>query len=133
MKRFLADTHAIVWFAGGHLQRLGPRARRAFAGLATGSAEIAVSVVTLWEISGLHDEGTIRLPSGFAAWCDALEAMSGVSVVPLVRADIEAARSLRALVEPHDRLIAGTSLRMGVPLLTRDARVAGEGRVKTVW
>lgn len=133
MKRYLADTHALLWFAGGQLRRLGPRARGAFAGLATGTAEIAVSVVTLWEISILHDEGSIRLPSGFTAWCDELEAMVGMSVVPLVRADVEAARSLRALVEPHDRLIAGTSVRMGVPLLTRDARVARESRVETVW
>ncbi len=42
------------------------------------------------------------------------------------------ARSLRALADPFDRLIAGTALRLGVPLISADARIAASA-VKTVW
>jgi PIN domain nuclease of toxin-antitoxin system len=89
--------------------------------------------VSLWEVAMLHDEGKLRLAAGFVAWCDALEALPGVSVEPLLRRDIEEARGLRVLVDPHDRLIAGTALRLGVPLITADRRIAVERRVRTVW
>lgn len=133
MKRYLADTHAILWFGSNQWRRLGPAARRAFSGAQAGACEIAVSVVTLWEVAMLHDEGSIHLPAGFSAWCDALEATRGMRVEPLLRADIEEARSLASLRDPHDRLIAGTALRIGVPLLTADARMRAEVRLRTVW
>ena len=132
MKRFLSDTHALLWFAGGQTRRLGPRARRAFAALGV-ATEIAVSVVTLWEVALLYDSGHIALPQGFSAWCDALESQPGFRIEPLLRGDVEEARAMRVLQDPHDRLIAGRAARLGVPLITADARIAEEGRITTVW
>lgn len=133
MKRYLADTHAVLWFAGGQLRRLGSRARRAFAEADARRSEILVSVVSLWEIAMLHDEGSIRLPAGFSAWCDALSALAGLRIEPLTRGDVEEARSLAGLPDPHDRLIGGTALRLGAALLTADRRMRGERRLRTVW
>ena len=133
MKRYLADTHAILWFIGGALRQLGPRARRVFSDLGTGRAEILVSVVSLWEIAILHDEGTLRLPAGFSAWCDGLAALAGLRIEPLTCADVDEARALRGLRDPHDRLIGGTSLRIGAGLLTADRRMRSERRLHTVW
>jgi PIN domain nuclease of toxin-antitoxin system len=133
MKGYVADTHVVLWFAAGERGRLGPRVRRIMDGLPTGRSRISVSVVTLWEIAMLHDAGRVRLRVGFAAWSDALEALPGVSIEPLTRRDVEEARTLCDLPDPHDRLIAGTSLRLGVPLLTMDGRIAGHRRVPTIW
>ena len=133
MKRYLADTHTVLWFAGGEHRRLGRRARRAFAEADAGRSEILVSVVSLWEIAILHDEGAIRLPAGFSAWCDALSAVAGLRIEPLTRGDIDEARSLRGLPDPHDRLIGGTALRLGAVLLTRDRRMRGARRPRTAW
>jgi PIN domain nuclease of toxin-antitoxin system len=133
VKRYLADTHALLWFAAGATKRLGPRARRAFQTMGAGAVEILISVVTLWEVALLHDEGAIRLPFGFTAWCDGVEACAGLTIEPLLRGDIDAARGLRALRDPHDRLIAGTALRLGVPLITADRRIGRLGRMPTVW
>ena len=133
MKRYLADTHAWLWFMGGESRRLGARARRAFAGLTTGRSAVAMSTISLWEVSLLHDEGKIQLRRGFLAWCDAVEAHPGIAIEPLVRADIEEARSLRGVGDPMDRLIAGTALRLGVSLITADGRLAADRRVRTVW
>jgi PIN domain nuclease of toxin-antitoxin system len=132
MKRCVADTHVVLWFAAGDLRRLGRAARRVMASLGTGRAEIIVSVVSLWEVALLHDDRHLRLTHGFGAWCDALESMSGVSVVSLTRSDIEHARALRSLRDPHDRLIAGTAQRLDVPLLSADARIAEHG-VPVIW
>jgi PIN domain nuclease of toxin-antitoxin system len=133
VKRYVADTHAVLWFAAGEMKRLGRTGRRISDGLRTGRTAIVVSVVSLWEIAMLHDEGAIRLPAGFTAWTDALEALPGVAIEPLTRGDVDEARALRDLVDPHDRLIAATSLRLGAPLLTADERMTGNRRVSTVW
>jgi PIN domain nuclease of toxin-antitoxin system len=132
VRRYVADTHVLLWALSGSLQRLGRGARRAVSGVDTGVSELVVSVVSLWEVALLHDEGKLRLAQGFSAWCDALEAAPGLHVEPLLRADVEQARSLRGLRDPHDRLIAGTAVRLGVPLLTADSRVAASG-VRVVW
>jgi PIN domain nuclease of toxin-antitoxin system len=133
MKDYLTDTHALLWFAAGLQKRLGPRARRAFVGLATGQSRIAVSVITLWEVALLHDEGKIQLPAGYAAWCEALAMLHGIRIEPLLHGDVEEARTVRALVDPHDRLIAGTALRLGVPLITADRRIRAEKRLRAIW
>ena len=133
MRRYLADTHVLLWFMGGEHRRIGPRARRVLSGLALGRSSLSVSTVSLWEIAMLGDEGRIRLPLGFSAWCDALEAYRGVSIEPLIRGDIEEARAFRALRDPMDRLIAGTALRLDVPLLTADTRIAIDRRLRTIW
>jgi PIN domain nuclease of toxin-antitoxin system len=35
--------------------------------------------------------------------------------------------------DPFDRLIAGTSLRLGIPLLTRDEVLRQISAVRTIW
>ena len=131
MKRYLADTHALIWFltAPGKLSR---KARQAFATLGTNS-EVHISAISLWEVAALHDAGHLRLSAGFFAWHESLASLPGVRIEPVFGADVEEARSLRTLVDPFDRLIAGTAVRLGVPLITRDSRIAKERRVRVVW
>jgi PIN domain nuclease of toxin-antitoxin system len=133
VSQYLCDTHAVLWYAGGQRKRLGASAQRVFDAMTAGRSRIAVSVVSLWEIALLYDEGRLPLPAGFSAWCDALESLRGVEIVPLLRGDVEEARSLGALRDPHDRLIAGTALRLRVPLVTVDDRLRADRRLRTIW
>jgi PIN domain nuclease of toxin-antitoxin system len=133
VKLYVADTHAVVWFITGKRPKLGVRARRIFETTRTGAATIAVSVISLWEIAALCESDALRLPAGFSAWCDALEGTPGFRVEPLLRADIEEARALPSLRDPQDRLITGTALRLGVPLLTADERITASKRVPVIW
>jgi PIN domain nuclease of toxin-antitoxin system len=131
LKHYVADTHALVWFLGAR-SKLGRRAGRIFDALGV-SAEIHVSTVTLWEVALLHDQGCLRLPQGFSAWCEALVGVAGIRIEPLLLGDVEHARSLRGLADPSDRLIAGTALRLGVPLLSKDGRMKVEKKLRLVW
>lgn len=97
MKTYVADTHAVLWFAAGERRRFGRNGRRMVDGLRTGRSAIVVSVVTLWEIAMLHYEGAIRLTAGFTAWTDALENLQGVTIEPLSRRDVDEARTPRDL------------------------------------
>ena len=47
--------------------------------------------------------------------------------------DIREARGLARLVDPFDRLIAASAVRLDVPLITGDERIRGSGLVRTVW
>jgi len=132
VRRYLVDTHVLLWWLGGQSKRLGRAARRAVEAAGAGGVELFISVVSLWEVALLHDEGSIRLSAGFSAWCDAVEATPGLGVVPLLRADVEAARMLGTLRDPHGRLIAGTALRLSVPLISADRRMRSSA-VRVLW
>ncbi len=133
MRRYVADTHAVLWFFAGEVRRLGCRARRVLETADGVSVGIVVSAISLWEIAQLADARRIRLPVGYTAWCDHLEKLPGIHVEPLLRDDVEMARSLAALPDPSDRLISGTALRLRAPLLTGDRRIAASGRVPVLW
>lgn len=133
VKRYVADTHAVLWWLGGAMPRLGRTARRIFRQADTGSCEIILSVMSLWEIGVLYDAGRLRLPLGYGNWCDELERHPGFRVEPLTRHDVELGRAVRGLREPADRLIAATALRLQAPLLTADQRIAGSGALRVLW
>ena len=130
VKRYLADTHALLWYLGARAN-LGRRAGRVFDDLGA-TTEVFVSTISLREIALLHDQGRVRLPQGYSAWCDALAAPGGIRIEPLRRDDVEQARLLGVLKDPSDRLIAGTALRIGVPLLSKDERMTRERRLRVV-
>ena len=133
VKRYVADTHVVLWWLAGEEKKLGKPAKRVLSGVTIGASGLLLSIVSLWEIAMLNDDGKIVLPAGFGAWCDALESLSGLVVEPLTPGDINEARTLRSLVDPHDRLIAGVALHHGLPLLTADRRMQKEKRLRTVW
>jgi len=131
VKHYLADTHALLFYLS-QPNRLGTAARRAFDGLGSTST-IHVSSLSLWEVALLHERGQVRLGAGYSAWSEAVAAESGLKVEPLFPADIEQARALAHLLDPFDRLIAGTALRLGVPIIGKDQRMKRGGRVRLVW
>ena len=131
MKQYVADTHAILWYAAGS-RKLGPAAARVFESLGT-TTEVCVSSISLWEVALLYELGRINLPRGYAAWCDTLERHPGIRIEPLFSDDVDAARGLGTVADPYDRLIAGTALRLGAPLLSRDLRLRKDRRIRVVW
>jgi PIN domain nuclease of toxin-antitoxin system len=92
-----------------------------------------VSSLSLWEVALLYEQGHVRLAAGYSAWSDAVAGGSGIKVEPLFPADIDQARALPHLLDPFDRLIAGTALRLGVPIIGKDQRMKRGGRVRLIW
>ena len=131
MKDYVADTHSLLWFLSAP-RKLGAQASRAFGAMGTGST-IHVSVASLWEVALLHEKGRIHLPAGFSAWREGLSAVDGLRVEPLLVEDVEEARGLGGISDPFDRLIAGTAVRIGAWLISRDEQIRRVRRVRTVW
>ena len=112
---------------------LGRRAQRAFDRARRGVERFAVPSVCLFEVSQLEERGRITLGAPFDDWCDRLESTKGLLVVSLDRRHVSEARSLPTLRDPFDRLIAGTAVAFGLPLITADTRVTDSRRVRVLW
>jgi PIN domain nuclease of toxin-antitoxin system len=54
------------------------------------------------------------------------------SIVPLDWTDVDEARKL-PFSDPRDRLIAGTAIRLDMPLITRDETITRSRLLETVW
>ena len=66
-------------------------------------------------------------------WHALIGRFPGLPLEPLGWDDIREARGLARLVDPFDRLIAASAVRLDVPLITGDERIRESGLVRTVW
>ena len=127
----VADTHALVWALMGD-PRLSPAALAALTVSATD--QIAISAISLVEIAYLEEKG--RLPAGLLARViTAVATPTGVMTevpvnVSVVKALIRVPRD--AIPDMPDRIIAATALDLGVPLISRDAKIRASS-ITTIW
>src|SRR5262245_42745635 len=129
---FVTDTHPLAYYAGRKYSRLGRRAKRIFEGAQAATTVIAVPTAALLEITDLLTVGALRLPTRFDHWCRDLDSQEGFFIEPLTWQDVNEARHL-PFRDPLDRLIAGTAIRLGLPLITKDQAIVESGLVETVW
>lgn len=130
---FVTDTHGFVFYAIGKIEMIGRRARRAFAQAERRRATIYIPTVCFFELSLLLESGKVRSNRSFPEWKAGVERSGSFIIEPLTWEDVEEARSLRSLVDPFDRLIAGIANRLHSPLITRDSELVDSGLLETVW
>ena len=129
---FVTDTHPISYYAGAKYSKLGRRAFRLFEAAQKQEALIYVPAVVLWEIHELIKAGRIELPARFDRWCRDLDSSDGFIIEPLTWPDVNEARHL-PFPDPFDCLIAGTAIRLGYPMITKDKAIVDSGLVEIVW
>ena len=127
------DTAPLVFYLSGEERRLGREARRLLRRAESGRARLAVPPVWRLEVAQLEERGPSPLGVAFERWCALLEESASLLLLPLERSHVSEARSLPTLRDPFDRLIAGTAVALGVPLITPDTRIASVSRVEVVW
>jgi PIN domain nuclease of toxin-antitoxin system len=127
----VVDTHALVWYLSGPERRLSPRARRAFSEAGAGRSSIHVPVTVLMELVLLEQRGRLRI--SYRALREQLALRPGFPLEATNPEDVDEARALGMLVDPFDRLIAGTARRLGLPLLTNDTLITVSKKVPTYW
>ncbi|MDX2052373.1 MAG: type II toxin-antitoxin system VapC family toxin [Polyangiaceae bacterium] len=126
----VADTHAILWFLGAP-KKLSAKAKSAFEKAETGRWTLFVPVLCLYEAVLLGERGRIRFE--FRELVEQLELRVGFRLVELSIPDVDEARNLASLADPFDRVIVGTALRLGLPLITADERIRQSGVVEVYW
>ena len=117
----LLDTHAAVWFVRSD-RALGTRST-ALAQRALADGELAVSVISLWELALLIAKGRLRSLRS-AAEQRATIIAAGIRELPLTGDIALRAVDLGALPDdPADRFIAATAIVHNATLMTADDRL----------
>jgi PIN domain nuclease of toxin-antitoxin system len=118
----IADTHALVWALLGDA-RLSAAAKAAMT--ISADDQIGVSAISLVEIAYLEEKG--RLPTGvFSRTAAVLAAATGaLAEVPV---SVSVVQTMMRIAREHipdmpDRIIAATALHLGVPVISRDAKI----------
>jgi PIN domain nuclease of toxin-antitoxin system len=130
----VTDAHTLLW----HLflpRRLGPGARSALLAADSGASQIYVPAVVIAEMIMVIQRG--RLPGvaipQLLAELNALQAKTNYTLLPLLPETVINSHTLTAIPDIFDRLVVAEALRLGLPLITRDATIAGTGLVRMVW
>ena len=125
MSAYVTETHALIWHLTADAQ-LSAACREIFEAADRGEATIWIPAIVLVETVYLAEKA--RFPSALVTqMLDLIDPPSaGYTVAPL---DAGVVRSLAAIdrssvPDMPDRIVAATALKLGIPLLTRDAPAA---------
>ena len=128
--RFVVDTHALWWYLRSP-ERLTTAASAVFRLAETGNATIIVPAIAVAEFYFLSAKlGQPIPPSDLLA---ALDAVGGIELSDLGRAQLEKLDRFPEIPEMHDRLIAAEAAALDAPVVTRDETLTASVQIETVW
>ena len=130
---YVTDTHARMLFASGKAARMSRKCAQIFGRAGQQQERVHVSIVCFFELAMLLERGRVKSLLRFADWHDRVAQFPALPIEPLVWDDVREARGLAVLVDPFDRLIAGTPIRLDASLITGDERIRASGLVRTIW
>lgn len=112
--KVLLDSHVLLW------ARYEPNRLSASARTVLSSAELLVSVITPWELSGKIARGQLSLPEAVEASIDAL----GCERLGITFDHMACLSDLEPIHwDPFDRMLLAQSVAEGIPLMTADTRI----------
>lgn len=128
----LLDTHAWIWWIEGD-RRLQRRVRDTLDRLPS-DARPCLSAISLWEVAMLVERGRVVFSVSLSDWLSAAAHPRSVRIIP-ISPDIAAQTAILPATfprDPADRLIVASCRVLGLPLLTRDARIL-RSRLVSRW
>lgn len=132
MSSIIIDTHILIWDQLDP-KRVSKKARRAIE-LAEENHKIILCEISLWEISILMKKRRLVLDMSYLEFMDEvlqtknyqLHGMNAEIAFLGSEIDIETK-------DPADRIIAATSIVLGLPLISADHFMQQSTEVKTIW
>ena len=128
----LVDTHVVVWLAM-EPGRISKKAKALIEQTRRGGQGVAISDITLFEITMLESKSRIRLNASLETFLGEIEAR--FVVLPITgRTCVQAvALSTAYPKDPADRIIGATALVEGIPLVTADNDIRRSKVLHTIW
>ncbi|MFZ4728013.1 MAG: type II toxin-antitoxin system VapC family toxin [Pseudanabaena sp.] len=134
MMSVVADTHTIIWYLRSP-EKLSENAVTSLDNALNNGESIFISAISLVEMNYLVEKN--RIPTSSLEQLLQLidDPLVKLVVVPL---DTPVAKSFtqipREIVpEMGDRIIAATSLYLGLPLVTKDHKIRNLSNIQTIW
>lgn len=129
----VSDTHALIWYAQGRVNKLGSRAREVFERCDRGQAVVYLPTLVLVELGEAVRSGRVVLSDPFVFWTTRLLHTGRFFAVDLSWEIVRRAEQLCGIPERGDRLIAATAAHLEYPLVTRDHEIAAAAGVEVIW
>jgi PIN domain nuclease of toxin-antitoxin system len=128
----LLDTHAVLWL-GQDYERISRSAQRAIAEERANNGRLAISDITLFEISQLASRGRLRLTPDVETVLREVDRY--FVVLPITTNIALQAFELPANYpkDPADRIIGATALIEDLPLITADKAIQKARAFPTIW
>jgi len=128
----LVDTHIVLWLAL-EPERISKRVRAVIEEARRNGAGLAISAMTLVEISTLFGKRRFHLAVSLESFLDELERR--FVVLPINARTCARMLSLPAGYpkDPADRVIGATALVEGMGLVTADREIRRAKVVRTIW
>lgn len=116
---YVTDTHSLVWYMTNN-PALSVRAKRLFKMADDSADSVVIPCIVFFEIVYLIEKKKIDVQ--FDSLIHSLRASRNYKIEPLCLPIIDKSRAIpRTIVkDPWDRLIAATSIHLGLPLITQD-------------
>jgi PIN domain nuclease of toxin-antitoxin system len=129
----LLDTHVVIWLASSKSEKLSRQAVSAIRNARDQRGGLAISAITLYEITMLAAKGRIDLRTSLGLFLDEVEAQ--FIVQPITGSIcVETTRLPDAYPkDPVDRLIGATAIVKGLTLVTADAAIQQSHTFPTIW
>lgn len=128
----LVDTHVVIWLAGDE-NKLSKTARAAIVDARQRGEGLAISDVTLLEVTTLVSKGRIQLGASLETFLAEIE--TRFAVFPITARVCVRTLGLPATYpkDPTDRIIGATALVEGLSLLTADGEILRSRALPTIW
>ena len=100
----------------------------------TEDSSLLLSPISVWELFMLVKKGRLELSVEPAAFLTITHRDPRFSIVPVD--EVIARRSVELPDihgDPADRMILATAVELGVPVVSRDSRLAGYGAARVIW
>ena len=128
----VADTHALLFYAGGS-PALSVKAARLFAAAEAQQAIVYVPAAVIWEVKLLARAGRVNLRRTAREFFADLFSNPAFQSHDLTADQIYAADELRFNRDPFDALIVAAAHSLDLPLMTRDADIRASGVIRVIW
>jgi len=127
------DTHVLVWWLA-EPAKLSPVARRTIKA-AAGNNEVAISTISVFEISTLTRRGRLQLGIDPDQWFAALHSLPELMIEPVSAEIAWIAGTFDPVLpeDPADRIITATASALGARLITADEKLRAAAPVETIW
>ena len=134
MSAFVADTHTIIWYLRSP-EKLSTNALTSLDNALNNGESIFISAISLVEMNYLVEKN--RIPSSSLEQLLQLidDPLVNLVVVPLDTPVAKAFTQIPREIVPEmgDRIIAATSLYLGLPLVTKDHKIRNLSNIQTIW
>ena len=129
----LLDTHAWVWYISN--PELLSKKGKTVIGESIKKESVFISTISTWEVALLVSKQRLKLTLSLEDWIARSEALPFFQFIAVTnRIAIRSVNLQPPLhADPADRIIIATALTEGVPVVTKDEKVARYPAVQTIW